>query len=95
MRSLNAQQRQVLVDSARSFEDAATALKKRYRRLAAHDIMPRYVRALLDTAQRALDEAAVALVGWADGNVDEDGADTMDAADTVDLACEQGEDFGN
>jgi hypothetical protein len=96
MRRLNPPQQQMLADSARSIEDAVALLKKRHARLAAHGVLPRFVRVLLDAAETELADAAAGLVDWADGHVDDDGLDAWDRADTIDLTTgDQDEDFGN
>lgn len=48
-------------------------------------VLPRFVRVLLDDAEMALADAVAGLVKWADGQVDDDGLDAYDRADTIDL----------
>ena len=85
MRRLNAKQREMLIEMARSLEDTSSALEKRTARLARYGAMPRFIRTLIVTAQTALDAAAAGLVDWADGAVDDDGRDSEERTETLEL----------
>lgn len=95
MRKLSPLQQQVVVESAEAVDEVARVLKKRHTRLAAHGVLPRFVRALLESAEIALADVSVGLIAWADGQLDEDGLDACDRADTEELAVDQAEEYGN
>jgi len=85
MHRLNAKQRQMLIEMARSLEDTSSTLEKHAGRLARYGAMPRFVRALIVTAQTVLDDASAGLVEWADGVLDDDGRDTEEHTETIEL----------
>lgn len=85
MGQLNAKQRQMLIEMARSLEDTSGTLEKQAGRLARYGAMPRFIRALIITAQTALDDASQGLVDWADGRVNDDGCDTEEHTETLEI----------
>ena len=99
MRHLNPKQRHMLIEMARALEDTSSTLEKQAGRLARYGAMPRFIRALIVTAQSALDDASTGLVDWADLRVDENGRDTETHADTVAIVAATAgtadEDVGN
>lgn len=94
MRQLNAKQRQMLIEMAHSLEDTSCTLQKQSGRLARYGAMPRFIRALLLTAQRALDDASTGLVEWANGGVNDDGFDLDEPTQTLEIVLAD-EDVGN
>lgn len=95
MRHLNGKQRQMLIEMAHSLEDTSCTLHKQAGRLARYGAMPRFIRALLLTAQTALDEASTGLVEWANGAVNDDGHDMDEQTTKIREVSVADEDVGN